>query len=214
MWRKRYLILLCLSAGTIVAFGNNSDFVRRFKAEHIKETTIVSAGGRTLQNLFVDMPADPRWSKTRAMQLSKNQPHCEVSQHTGVWTKLASLLEGKVYAQSGCSATTCAGYYYIQGAPGQCGTSDCAGTFGTVRYDPVNGTYCTGNHYDGTWSCSGSGCNPPPGTCNVVTCDWCGGGGNCISLGQDCDQDDDQCCTGLSCGDDGTCEDSFAPVRH
>lgn len=206
MRHKREVILLCLGACAIASFGYDSGFMRRLQARHIKETIMVSAGNSQLRSLFAGLPANPKWNVTLALQAAKTPPHCGANRGVGFFGRLMSRIERTVYAQSGCSSQSCSGQQAIPGNPGVCNTGNCTGTFQQVASD-ASAYPCGGNRQPGTTGCSGSDC-PSGGVCDVVTCNSCGGGGNdCITRGQECDPDDDNCCTGTTCNEgDGICE--------
>ncbi len=201
MSRKRNAVLLLLALCAAVAFERSTDLLTRLSARHVRETAIVSAGGRRLGGLFEGRVADPRWSALVALGAMRSRPRC-AGNRGGLLARLGSLIEPTAHAFVTCTPGACEGYYE-QPQGFSCG-NECSGYVAPAD-DPNN--MCGGSYYDGSSGCNGigGGCS---GMCNLNSCDnpSC----TCSADGGPCASSSD-CCNSEATCIDGTC--SVVEVR-
>lgn len=170
MRHKHTIALIGLVACLVAAFGYHSDFLRRLRARHIRETILVATDNRRLPSLFAGMPTNFKWDAARALKAARDERRCAGTRRGGLFGKLVSLVERTVYAQAACSSYQCSGSNWIQDSDGQCTGDGCAGSFKQVKND-TRGGQCGGSRQNGENGCTGPNCSPA--SCNVVACNSC-----------------------------------------
>jgi hypothetical protein len=71
MLSRRNLLLACLPLLLAILWQTDSDFLRRPRARHVRETVFISAGNRRLAGFFDGVSPHPHWNAVRALRASR-----------------------------------------------------------------------------------------------------------------------------------------------
>ncbi len=156
-WKRTLLFLgIAVVAWVVATLADYSGLSRRFRAQRVRETVLVSSGNRRLTSLYEGIPADRRWDAKAALNAAKNGPRCRGARGGGFIGSLLSLFESTASAQQLCLQTNCSGSFWAQGGDFVCNTQDCTGLYRTMVSNGSNNRY-DGYYQPGT-GCTGSGC--------------------------------------------------------
>jgi len=157
----------------------------------LRDTRYIDSSGRPLKTFFAGLQPQPGIRGRRPQGRRQQAPQC--TNHSGTfWRVMDALgLEDIVFAQSGCTPTTCGGcddYVYELPCPG-----GCTGGYYNSWYEDVTAGLTEGYKQNNT-TIYCSGCNAK--YCDIIQCTniTCG----CVSYGNPCAYNSD-CCNPYLC---------------